>query len=53
MFPKTFGGYSGDVYIRQIDLYNNNMVVAGNSFDNSLLPILSPYDPIIGVINLS
>ncbi len=50
LFPKIIGGSSGDTYIWQIDVYNDNLAVAGYSGDASLT---NNYDNLIGVIEMS
>ena len=38
-FPKIFGGLSGGTTVSQIDVYNDYLALAGDTFDNSLTGI--------------
>jgi hypothetical protein len=43
-FPKIFGGSGGDTYLRQIDVYNDFLALAGDTYDSSLTGIsLGPF----------
>ena len=38
-FPKIFGGSSSDTYLRQIDVFNDYLALAGYTGDSSLTGI--------------
>ena len=38
-FPKIFGGSSGDTYVNQIDVFDDNLAFAGRTLDSSLTSV--------------
>jgi hypothetical protein len=44
-FPKIFGGSSGSTFLHQIDILNDFLALAGDTYDSSLTGISSgiPY----------
>jgi hypothetical protein len=40
-FPKIFGGSNEETFLRQIDVFNDFLAIAGNTWDNSLTGITS------------
>ena len=44
-FPKIFGGNSASTYLYHIDVFNDYLALAGDTYDNSLTGTLSniPY----------
>jgi hypothetical protein len=40
-FPKIFGGSSGHTYLVHIDAFNDYLALAGDTFDSSLIRIIT------------
>jgi hypothetical protein len=41
IFPKFFGGGTGDTFINQIDLFNDYLAFGGHTFDNQITGLTS------------
>ena len=40
-FPKIFGGSSDNTVLRQIDVFNDYLVIAGANLDNTLTGVIT------------
>ncbi len=52
MFPKVIGGFNDATFINVIDVYNDDLVVAGDCYD-SKITYSNSNPPLIGVIEMS
>jgi hypothetical protein len=51
-FPKIFGGSSASTYLVNIDVFNDYLALAGDTYDNSLTGSLSPI-PYLALTSIS
>jgi hypothetical protein len=52
-FPKIYGGSSDNTYLRHIDAFNDYLALAGETYDNSLIGIItSSFIPYIALASI-
>ena len=52
-FPKIFGGNSASTYLYHIDVFNDYLALAGDTWDNSLTGITGFYIPYLALTSIS